>query len=379
MSTIKLLHTADVHLDAPNGSLGPRAAELRERTWSAWDSAIDQALELGIQLFIVAGDLFDVRLPAARTVERALSGIRRLAEATPAVETVLLPGTHDCWAEGALWDSPRIKALAERVHLLRGPEAESVHIPHLDVMVHGCAHRCDIRGQRPVCELRASSEATINIGVAHGSWERGDISEDSSMYSDAEIAATGLDYLALGHWHSFFDVSSGGVTAVNPGSPEVPGFGNWDRGSVAVVTLGDGPALVQRVEVGSLISETVEVDAADLSGTEDLISRLEEHADRDRLLEVRLSGLAAPGVMIDTELAMERLADACFALRIRDRSHPALDEFDDEALDERLTLGRFVKLARKQIEAANDDRERRVAERALQVGVSMLRRERGAK
>ena len=328
-----------------------------------------------MQLVIIAGDIFDCRSPGADTVERALGGIRRLAQATPRIDTVLLPGTHDCWAEGSLWDSPRITGLPDRVHVLRGPEARSVEIPHLDLAVHGCAHRCDIRGQRPICELRASPGAKINVGVAHGSWERGDVDDSGSAFSDAEIEASGLDYLALGHWHSFFEIPADGVTAVNPGSPEVPGFGDWQRGSVALVTLGDGPARVQRIEVGGLRSEILEIDAGDLGGTEDLVSAIEERVDRDLLLEVRLTGLAAPGVVIDADALTERLDDACFALRIRDGSHPALDRLDAAELDTRLTLGKFVELARERIEAADDEAERRVAERALQIGVSMLRRE----
>lgn len=375
MSSVSLIHTADVHLDAPNGSLGERAADLRERTWAAWERIIDEALDRGVQLVIIAGDLFDSRSPAASTVERALRGIRRLTDAAPPIDVILLPGTHDCWAEGALWDSPRIRALPDRVHILRGPEARSVHLPDLDLIAHGCAHRCDLRGQRPVGELRASPEAAINVGVAHGSWERGDVDDSGSAFSDEEIAVTGLDYLALGHWHSYFDVSSGEVTAINPGSPEVSGFGDRRRGAVALVTLGDGPARVERIEVGGLVSETLEIDAADLSGTEDLVSRIEERADPERLLDVRLTGLAPPGAVIDPDEAMERLGDVCFALRIRDGSHPALDRLDEAELDTRLTLGRFVELTREQIEAADDDAERRVAERALQIGVSMLRRE----
>ena len=143
---------------------------------------------------------------------------------------------------------------------------------------------------------------------------------------------------------------------------------------MALVTLGDGPAQIKRLEVGSLVSRTLEIDVANLSGTEELVSHIEQQAAPERLLDVRLTGLAAPGVMIDPDEAMERLGDSCFALRIRDGSHPALDRLDDQDLDERLTLGKFAQLARERIETADDAEERRIAERALQIGVSMLRR-----
>jgi DNA repair exonuclease SbcCD nuclease subunit len=369
---VKLIHTADVHLDAPNRSLGDRGADLRQRTWEAWERAIDEALAREVQLFVVAGDLFDERAPARGTVNRAMRGIERLAGASPAIHVALLPGTHDCWADATVWDSPGMRALPETVHVLGGAGPVSAPLPHLDVAIHGCGHRCDVAGQRPLAELQGDPGAAVNIGVAHASLERGDV-EDGALFSGEELRATGMDYVALGHWHTWQDVSSGDVTAVLPGSIEVPGFGDWQTGSVALVTLGDGPARVDRLEVGSLRAEELTIDAGDLAGTEDLIARIEDEAGGDLLLEVRLKGLAPPGVVLDVEAALERLEGALFALRITDRSHPALDDLEDAHLDDRLTLGRFAELARERIEAADDERERRVAERALQFGVSMLR------
>jgi len=284
----------------------------------------------------------------------------------------MLPGTHDCWRQASLWDTPRMRALPERVHLLAGPEPVTVGLPHLDAAIHGCAHRCGAPDQRPLRDLRADPQASINIGLAHASLERGDV-DDEALFSEAEVEATGMDYVALGHWHTWQDVSAGDVRAVLPGSAEVPGFGEWQTGSAALVTLGDGPAQIERVPVGSLRSREVAIDVGDLAGTEDLIARIEEHADADLLLEVRLTGLAAPGVLLDAETALERLDGAFFALRIADDSHPAVTDLTDEHLDDRLTLGRFAELARERIEQSGDDRDRRVAERALQIGVSMLR------
>ena len=54
------------------------------------------------------------------------------------------------------------------------------------------------------------------------------------LIGDAEIAATGADYLALGHWNQTIRVGTGPVVACYSGSPEV-------ARSVNVVTLGGGP------------------------------------------------------------------------------------------------------------------------------------------
>ncbi len=371
MAVIQLLHTADVHLDAPLGALGEQGSRLRALVREAFVRVIDAALEREVQLVIIAGDLFDTRTPAGATLDFALTQLGRLSGASPAIHVALLPGTHDCRAEGGLWDSPRITGLPHTVHVLADPEGATAVVPDFDLALHGCPHLCGRGGQRPVGALRASDDAGINVGVAHASFERGDVKDDS-MFDAAEIAATGLDYLALGHWHSWEEHSVGDAVAVNPGSPEVAGFGEREPGAVALVTLGDGPARVERVPIGRLRAVSLEIEAGDLGGTEDLVARVSEHADPDCLLELTLTGLAPPGVLVETDTLRERLADDFFALRIRDESHPALEGLDAEAFDDRLTLGKFVELARQRIEAADDDRERRVAERALHIGVAML-------
>lgn len=372
MPELTVLHTADVHLDAPAHALGERAAELRALVRRGFARFIDEALSREVDLVIIAGDLFDHRDPGAHTVEFALAQLGRLASANPPIHAALLPGTHDCWSEAGLWQSPRLRGLGDTVHLLAGPEPVTVHLPHLDLTLHGCAHQCGRTGQRPLCDLRADPTVTHNVGVAHGSFERGDVA-DGSMFSAAEIAATGMDYLALGHWDTaWHDFTQGEVVAINPGGLEVQGFGEREPGVAALVTLGEGRARAERLPIGRLRAATLSLDAGELPGTEALVVRLAERADPDLLLRVELTGLAAPGVLIDAEEAHARLADSFFALRLEDASHPALAALDDAQLEDRLTLGRFVELARERIDAADDERERRIAERALQLGIAML-------
>jgi len=58
-------------------------------------------------------------------------------------------------------------------------------------------------------------------------------------FSDEEIAATGADYLALGHWDRPMRVGNGVVPAYYSGSPELAGTVNLVRltaGGEAVVT-----------------------------------------------------------------------------------------------------------------------------------------------
>jgi DNA repair exonuclease SbcCD nuclease subunit len=370
---VKLIHTADVHLDVANASVGERAADHRQRIREAFTRIVDLCLERCAQVLVIAGDLFDSRTPSQHAMDFAFGQLARLGDAAPPIEVFLLPGTHDCWAEGTVFAGPRAQQLPPHCHVLASPEPMTVAVPALDLAVHGCAHRCDLAGQQPLSGMVSSSEASLNIGVAHGSHARENFTDDSSLFTSDQIAATGMDYLALGHWHTWHDHSSGGVTAINPGSPELLGFGERGLGVVALVTLGEGDVSVEPVTVGQLTAATLDLDVGELSGTEDLISRVGEQAEAETLLDVTLTGLAAPGEIIEVDRVPEAVGPAFFALRIRDESHPSLDGLSEIDMPEALAFGRFVQLARHRVESATNDRDRRVAERSLQLGVALLR------
>ena len=58
---LRLLHTADIHLGARHSDLGEQAAAHRERQFAAFGRSVDLALEERVDLFLIAGDLFDSR------------------------------------------------------------------------------------------------------------------------------------------------------------------------------------------------------------------------------------------------------------------------------------------------------------------------------
>lgn len=378
MATVKLIHTADVHLDAPNQALGERAGDHRTKIRAAFERVVDLTLERRAQALIIAGDLFDSARPGKRTVDFAFQRLARLAEASPPVEVFVLPGNHDCWAEDCVYASAVARALPEHVHVLGGTEPVSIPLPHLDLTVHGCAHLCDRDGQRPLTGMAPSTETRLNVAVAHGSFERGDIQDDSGMFSAEEIAQSGMDYLALGHWHGYSEHSAGHAIAINPGSPEVLGFGRREPGAPVEVTLTEGGVSTERVPVSVLRADELEIDVADVTGTEDIIGRIAERADPHTLLEVNLVGLAGAGVVIDAQEVEDALAEVFYAFRVEADFHPALGDLDSQHFDPRLALGKFVELARERVEVARaegDGRAQRIAERALALGFALLQGE----
>ncbi len=89
------------------------------------------------------------------------------------------------------------------------------------------------------------------IAMAHGHYEpapdRSKGPRPSWLIGDAEIAATGADYVALGHWNRAVRVGNGSVPAHYSGSPEYAGTVNVVRLSEAAgVTVTRAPLDIAR-------------------------------------------------------------------------------------------------------------------------------------
>ena len=107
---LRIIHTADVHLGARHDDLGEQAAAQRERQFAAFKAAIDLAIGEKVDLFLVAGDLFDSNVQPRRSVERVAAEIKRLADAR--IRTVIIPGTHDVCDRASIYRAYEVSAMA---------------------------------------------------------------------------------------------------------------------------------------------------------------------------------------------------------------------------------------------------------------------------
>ena len=334
---LRIIHTADVHLGARHDDLGEQAAAQRERQFAAFQAAIDLALAEKVDLFLVAGDLFDSNVQPRRSVERVAAQLKRLAGAR--IRTVIAPGTHDCYDRASIYRAYDLKALAgstdsdDFVTILT-PETPSIHLAAPDVVVHGTVFATKRAPHSPLRDLDASTDgsgATWQVGLLHGSIAiPGKTDRDEVVVTLDEIAATNLDYLALGHWHSSQQGKSGTVAFAYAGAPEAVALDQDRAGKVLLVELDEaGGARTVRVaerQVGRTRFEKLDIDAATIASQPALIDALTKRGDADLVLDARIVGVRPD----DLDLALDEiegaLAPAFLKVRVRDRSLPALTE-----------------------------------------------------
>ncbi|HLG68253.1 MAG TPA: DNA repair exonuclease [Acidimicrobiales bacterium] len=200
---LRLLHTSDVHLTGHEG------------TARAFSAVVDLALERGVDAVLIAGDLFDHARVPAEAVETTLSELRRLRQ-----PVVVIPGNHDCVDAGSIYERVDLGAAGSHVVFVGEPEGRQVLFEELGLAVWARGIEDHDPSHRPLAGYEAAPEGWWQVVLTHGHYvPRGEASYRSSQVHQDEIGALLCDYVALGHWHHFVDVSTDGVLACYSGSP----------------------------------------------------------------------------------------------------------------------------------------------------------------
>lgn len=229
MTDLVLVHSSDLHVDDGftqrlhdgDGTRGLRAVLATARAVKA-------------DAVLLAGDVFEHN----RLADDILAQTARLI-ADAVMPVVLLPGNHD----PALEDSEFYDAILEgaaNLHVLGVSHADTVALPALELAVWGRAHR-RYADMAPLADPPTRG-ARRHVAIAHGHYHPAPAMlpppRPAWLIGDDHIAATGADYVALGHWNQAIRVGSGPVPAYYSGSPEFAGTVNVVRlaagGAVAV-------------------------------------------------------------------------------------------------------------------------------------------------
>jgi DNA repair exonuclease SbcCD nuclease subunit len=379
---LRLLHTADVHLGARHTDLGDRAVALRERQFAAFGASIDLAIAEKVDLFLIAGDLFDSNVQPRRTVDRAAAQLRRLVEAK--IRTVIVPGTHDVHDRASIYRAYDLAALAGAVGsdflTVLTPDRHDIVLTALDLVVYGPCFATKRAPHSPLRDIDAAKDdrATWHVGLLHAAVAiPGQTDNDDIVVTPEEIAASHLDYLALGHWHSTVQGVAGSTTWAYSGAPEAVAIDQDKAGSVLLVSLEESTrkkrVSVEARPVARTHFERLDLDAATVATQPGLIEQLAAKADPDLVLDVRLIGVRPETLDVDLDEVESALADRFLRVRVRDKSLAPLTEGILPPVD--TVLGAFIRDLEGRIaetEAATPDGTADELRDALRLGRLLL-------
>ena len=290
--------------------------------------------------FLIAGDLFDSNVQPRRSAERVAAELKRLVDAR--IRTVLIPGTHDVYDRASIYRAYDLAAMAgstidyDLVTVLRpGPSRTSTCRPATSSSTAACFATKRAPAARWTGFTARRPEGRATWHDRHGPRRRSPsparpIATRSSS-RPTRSPRSGLDYLALGHWHSA-QVRQGrhGHLCLRrrPGGRR-PRPGRRRQGAPRE-SRRDGRHATVTVEermVGATTFEKLELDASgDQPASPPSSRRSPAKADPDLVLDVRIVGVRPDELDIHADEVETALSRSFLKVRVRDVSRRPLTE-----------------------------------------------------
>ena len=359
--SIKILHAADFHLDSAFAGLSGEQAKLRRReSRQLLERLLNYVNQNDVQIVLLAGDLFDGATSYRETIETLIDAL-----ASMSARVFIAPGNHDFYAARSPYATLR---WPENVHIFKTREIERVELPELGCAVYGAAFTDAAQETSLLDGFTAPDDGLTHLMVLHG-----DLTAAEARYDPVtreQIAASNLDYLALGHTHKFGGVETAGRTAyAYSGCPEGRGFDELDDKGFLCGTVEHGEVDIKFVPFAKRHYRILRVDVTDQKPEDALQSAMPETAAFDLCRVIFTGETDEHGV--DIKVIQERFAPDFFHLELRDETRMRQDIWGHAQEDS--LRGLFLRELRGQYETADEAGRRRV-ERAARFGLAALDR-----
>lgn len=346
---MKILHTADLHLGAPmRAHLPPReAAFRRDELLSAFHRLLQLAEDEKCTAFLIAGDLFDSAAAAAMLASTVLCAIQKHSS----IDFYYAAGNH----EGEQWLP---NALPKNFHVFGNCfsyfRKENVCF-------------CGISSPKTTdFEKISLQNDSINLMILHGAWSDG--ASKNAEIPLANLRGRGIDYLALGHYHSYAkrEIDARGI-AVYSGCPEGRGFDELgQKGAVLIET--SGARLTHRfIPLRGRVFHRIEADISDAKSILDLFSICEaavSHIPSKDIVRLVLVGKKSTHAT-SADAILRHLSGRFYHLEVEDVSVIAPDI--SKIRTERSLRGEFVRTVMSEPTLGEEERMR-----VLSLGLSAL-------
>lgn len=208
------------------------------------------------------------------------------------LDIYILPGNHDPLTmdsnyKDSVWDS------LNNVNILKDPEP-------LEINSGTVLYPCPLtqkQSSKDFTNWIDANESEISIGMAHGNLSIEGYTDQSNFPIDPDRASkSGLDYLALGEWHSLrkFQSNDGQIRTVYPGTPEPTKFGEDNSGKAIIVEI-DTPNSVPQIselDIGVLSWEKQEREIKTISDASNLESELKNTPNpQSKIISLNIKGV----------------------------------------------------------------------------------------
>ncbi len=241
MSSIRFIHTADLHLDSPFGKLSrfdeELAKRLRNASFLAFSRIVETALSEQVDFVLIAGDIFD-------SEQRSLAAQLGFRKELQRLSLAGIPVYFNCGNHDPLSSWMKHLALPAGVHRFGSAGVESlVYEKSGEPMAEIAGISFEDKVVKENLALRfppAREEIPFSIALLHGSFASSGEHAPYAPFQLRDVQDKGYDYWALGHIHKPGIMHDANPTIVYPGIPQGRDFGESGPRGFYLVELKKG-------------------------------------------------------------------------------------------------------------------------------------------
>lgn len=410
MLRCRFLQLSDLHFGAPmTGSkldLPPEKQAQRQQEFGNLVRSLPGIVkEHRLDAVLIPGDLWDNECLDSSQLSRFRILYQALCELSP-TPVIIAPGNHDFYSPNSFYHPETLRGYQfdpwpEHIRIFTEPEFQTAWLPGWEerVRLTGRAFHDNTlnmldnhhRQERPLRSLppREPSEV-MEILLFHGARDDFNRFEDkiTAPFSQAELLALNLDYVAVGHYHrrDVFTNAAGEIKGAYSGCPFGRGLDETEKKCALIVELtkdGLQPAHVSLEDLSldprKVVFRELLIYGENLEALyEQVLADLRFHAEPQDMIYCELKGQVAPGLPLHWHEQLEsRLMTegGFFHVKLEPRQVSLMYDIERLREDTYSLEGRFIRAIELRMENAPDE-QRAILEKALYLGLdAMIRQE----
>ena len=401
---VKLIHTADLHLDSAFRSRFTKeeAENRRQKQLMAWKELLSFAVEKKVQGILIAGDLFDSPVVSHGTMDFFLSTIAE----HPEISFFYLRGNHDTentfrYQENLpknlfLFSEKGKKYRLNDRLLLAGVEYDTKDIPFGENKgaIQGAGQVAEqgveqetLHGAEALSKSETESEEEskflklkeedCNILLLHGALYQGTPKGDSLQGEEGiflkNLEKLPLSYIALGHIHKGGEgkLNNGALWAY-PGCLQGRGFDEEGKRGFLYLKVEEEKKEIRKEFIPIKQGEfrILEIELLEDEGTLACLKKIEDEMEKAGIskedsLRIILKGKKGLEQERNLRYLQLQLQDSVFFLEIQDESELSWNR--EEAMKEKSLKGEFLRVL-----AAADNLSKEEQEEIIALGMGLL-------
>lgn len=333
---MKLIHTADLHLDSKmESNLSTQQSQKRRaELLDTFEAMVNYARGNYVRAILISGDMFDKSSPRKTALRFVIDCIRNNSD----INFYYLKGNHDCEA----FDAELSVSVPENMYFFDSKEWISYELE--DVVITG--REITDENINSIYSDLVLDSSKKNIVMLHGQEALYDGGDKTHTINIKNLKNKYIDYLALGHIHKYKEekMDDRGVYCY-PGCPEPRGFDECGQKGFVLLNVEDGVINTSFVSMQkrTFIEKEVEITKdMDMPAIYNQIEEQIKWISQKDLLKIVMVGYTDLDMDLDADRICDRFMDRFFFLKVYDKTKAYID-YANYAYD-RTLKGSFVRL-----------------------------------